>query len=417
MRTVENNKVLKWAEHLDKAILYLGAAVPVGIIIGTIGFEIITGLTGFLWLIRAFLLKKNPFSDIFMNPAIIAWAGWLLCIFLSLAVNGPGSKGLWHDIVYFRFFIYASALIDLSTRKNITAYLLWGLALGVLFGAFNTITAYVIGFDLLGRPWERYTIKLRTIAQIAALGSMAAPIFLGLAMAVISENSKNWRLLFFICIIATLNTIQSQVRTAIIALFTGILFAFMYDRYKKMNWPEKILWPILTGIGIWFTINTFGNWSFGSFYDRIYIWKVSLAMFTHNLLLGVGISSWADTYSVFANSGIIDPYLAKDGIVYAEKGALHAHNLILMLLSSSGILGTLAFLSLFTCCILTILKSNSIWKAGLITWPVVFMIGGLTGWSIYHSSYQIVFTFFAVLALTSENENMTPKNRTLRPGL
>ncbi|MBT3388396.1 MAG: hypothetical protein HN417_10725, partial [Desulfobacula sp.] len=276
MQSLKNDTAIKRAEYLDNLILYTGAAVPVGMIIGNIGFEVMIALTGLAWLIRSFLLRENPFSRIFMKPAILTWAAWLCCIFLSLAINGPGAKGVWHDIVYFRFFFYACAMIDLSTRKDITVYMLWGLAAGVSFAAFNTIMAYGVGFDLFGRAWEQYTIKLRIAARIAAMGAMTAPVFWGWAMASRSEKLKNWGFIFVICGIAVLNTIHTRIRTAIIALFAGIFFAFICNRYKKMKWIEKIFWFALTVFVIWFIIRQGAGWGFSSVYDRIAIWKVSL---------------------------------------------------------------------------------------------------------------------------------------------
>jgi O-antigen ligase len=408
MQFVKTDKALKYADSLDKTILYTGAAIPVGMVVGNVGFEAMIALAGLAWLIRAFLLRENPFSRIFTKPASIAcwglwaWGAWLCCIFLSLSINGPGSKGFWHDIVYLRFFLYACAMIDLSSRKKITNYLLWGLAAGILFAAFNTIMAYGVSFDLFGRTWEEYNSQLGAITRFAAMDTMAAPVFVGWAIAARSERVKYWWLLFIIGGIAALNTIQTEIRTAIVSLFAGVFFVFIYTRYKKMARIEKILWPVLSILAIWLIIKLGEGWSFATIYHRIAIWKVSIAMWADNLWLGVGISSWPDVYSLFASSGKISAYTAPDGLTYALGEASHAHNLFIMLISATGLLGLLSFLCLFACCIAAIIRTSSPWKTGLLSWPIVFMLLGITGWSIYHSSYLALFSFFAVLALTSD---------------
>ena len=397
---MKNETAMKWGRYLDNTILFLGAAVPVGIVIGNAGFEAMVSLAGVVWIVRAVMLRENPFSRIITDPAVLSWAAWLGCIVLSLAVNGAGSKGALHDIVFVRFFLFACAILDLSTRRQVSRYLLWGLAAGVLFAAVNTLMAYGVGYDLFGRSIARYTSKLKESARFAGLCAMAAPFFLTWALTARAEKSKHWKVFLIIGVIAIMLLVQTTIRTAIIAAFSGIFFGVVFFRYKRMGWVEKILWPVLLFTGIWITVQWVEGWNLRSFYDRIAIWKISVAMWQEHFFFGVGVSAYKDVYAAFALSGKIAPYVAPTGEVFDIIKAYHAHNLFLMLMASTGILGLASFLWLFACCIWKTVKNTMQWKSGLATWPVVFLVNGLAGSNIYNSWYQALFAFFAVLALT-----------------
>jgi O-antigen ligase len=393
---------MKWGRYLDSSMLFFGAAVPVGIVIGNAGFEVMVALTGLAWMVRAAILRENPFSRIASNPAFLAWTAWFFCIVASLALNGAGSKGAGHDIVFIRFLLFVCALLDLSTRRSIGRYFVWGLAAGVLFAGVNTLMAYGAGFDLFGRPLERYTLKWKESARFAGMCAMAAPFFLAWALTAGSEKTNLRVLLFAIGAVSLVILVQTTIRTAIIASFFGIVFAVFISRYKKMGWAEKMLLPVLLAAGIWITVQYVEGWNLRSFYDRIAIWRISVAMWQEHFFLGVGVSAYMDMHADFAVSGVVSPYVAPTGEVFDIHKAYHAHNLFLMLLSCSGILGLVSFLGLFASCIWAVVKNNTPWKYGLATWPVVFLVNGLAGSNIYNSWYQALFAFFAVLALTSK---------------
>jgi len=401
MQRVKTETTMKWGRYLDNSMLFLGAAVPVGIVIGNAGFEAMIALTGLAWIVRAVLLRENPFSRIATNSAFLAWTAWFFCIVASLALNGAGSKGPGHDIVFIRFLLFVCALLDLSTRRQIGGYFVWGLAAGVLFAGVNTIMVYGTGFDLFDRSVERYTSKWKESARFAGMCAMAAPFFLAWAQTARSEKSKQWIFFFVIGAVALVILVQTTIRIAIIASFFGIFFAVFSFRYKKMGWPEKILWPVLLVTGIWIIVQYAEGWNLWSVYHRISIWKVSFAMWQEHFFIGVGVSAYKDIDTDFVVSGMGSPYVAPTGEVFDYQKAYHAHNLFLMLLSCTGILGLISFLWLFSTCIWRAVKNTMPWQSGLITWPVVFLVNGLAGSNIYHSSYQALFAFFVVMTLAN----------------
>lgn len=399
----------KWPRYLDNAILFFASSVPVGIVIGNVGFELAVALTGGVWLIRAAFVRENPFANIYKNPALISWGAWLLCIWLSLAVNGPGSKGIAHDIVFLRFFLFSCAVADLSQRRNTAQYMVWGLAAGVLFGAFNMLLCHLIGMDLFGRDIQRYTIKLKEAARLSGLTALAFPF---LALWAVNKWPKKNIIHFIIILVAAIAIItlwQLRIKTAIISAGFGVLAGLFMWRYSKMKKGEILLCSISFLIVIFLVAKILSGVDLRSYHDRIGIWKVTLAMWKENPFLGVGISSFQDVYTEISKSGIVEPFIAPDGKKWLNKYATHAHNLPIMLLSSTGILGLLSFFGVFISSIAALKKTTQSWKFGLYTWPIVFLVLGLAGWNIYHSWYQALFSFFVVLNLASAEESPVPE--------
>jgi O-antigen ligase len=99
-----------------------------------------------------------------------------------------------------------------------------------------------------------------------------------------------------------------------------------------------------------------------------------------------------------------------DGVVYHAKEQTHAHNLVLMLLSCTGLLGLAAFLWLFINAVVLIFRDLTGYRIGLVIWPVTFLTIGLTGFNIYHSWYQALLAFFIVLIGIPPNIDNTRKD-------
>ena len=393
-----------WAERLDKLCVIAGALVPTGLVIGNIGFEIMIGLVGGGWVIRLLLTRENPFKSLFKHPLVVPWIALLLSIAVSLVVNGPGGKGWAHDLVFFRFFLFGVALFEISNRKPVMKYLLWGLAAGVAWAVINTMTAYLLGFDLLGKPLIRYTGKLKEASRISGMTAYAAPLFFiwGILDKRLSPKVRKWVLL--ISVLAFIQLLQTHVRTAIIASLAGLVFSVFY--YFRRRVPTKVAFggviALILVVILFFSFG--GMWRLETVYDRVYYWKVTWTIWQEHPLVGVGISSFQDAYKEMAASGKVSAFDAPNGITYQLPEQTHAHNIIFMLLSSTGLFGLAAFCWLFINAVRMIFKRLEGARIALVPWPMVFLMIGITGFNIFHSWYQALFSFFAVLIGCSFSE-------------
>lgn len=375
-----------------------GALLPIGIIAGNVAFEAIVALVDIAWILRWAVLKENPLQrKIILHPLILPWMLWFGTIIVSLLINGQEIGGWAHDVVYIRYLLFVVALIDISQRLPVQKYLIIGLGAGAVWAAINILSAYTIGYDLFGRPLLRYVGRLKESARIAGLFAYVAPFFLGWAALDKTLTAKQRFLVAGVGMLALALVLQTHIRTAFLASTAGIATFLAYLIYKKSRWAIIIIMLFSVGFALVVLpqIQYFSN--LDSTYVRIYIWKVVLRIWQDNPLFGVGVASFQDVYKSVAASGIVTPFVSPDGNIVNAPEAMHAHNLFLMLLACTGIAGFCMFSWLFVNAVRLVYTRPDGWRFGLIHWPVVALVIGLTGWNIFNNWYQSVFAYFIVL--------------------
>jgi O-antigen ligase len=409
-----NNELRQlWSRRLDRTCAIAGSLTPVGLVIGNIGFEFIVALVIVVWLIRRVVVCDNSFRFLRRHSLVIPWAAWFIAIIISVGVNGPGSKGFTHDIAFIRYLFFGMALLDTARRVAVSRYLVYGLAAGVIWAAMNTLCAHVSGCDLIGKPLVRYTAKLKEAARIAGMMAYAAPFFLawGLMDKELRPQKKIAAIAIGLTAFALLLVIH--IRTDLLAAAAGIFVISAYFAFKRASLMTAALSTIiLVSVTALFFLS--GNMlDLTSFYDRIYYWKVSWALWLDHPVFGVGVSSFQDAYKHKAASGTISAYIAPTGQVFKEAAAYSAHSLILMLLACTGISGFAAFVWLFVKAFQRILSDLSGFRIGLLTWPAVLSVLGITGCNIYHSWYQALFAFFIVLIGSNIGNQNEPQKESI----
>ena len=389
-----------WGHRLDSFCAVLGGLLPLGIVIGNTGFEAVIGLVGFGWLLRIVIVKENPFQNLARHSLALPWFLWYASVICSLAINGAGSKGWAHDIVFIRHLLYVFALWDISFRRSLSKYFFYGIVAGVLLAAFNTLSAYVMGRDFLGRPLIRYAGKLKEGARIAGMMAYLFPMLIAWGLSKQTLSTKQNRISLIVGLVALGLLFQTHIRTAILSSFAGLLFfiaCLSFRRFTvKIASSIAAVLLLISGATLLYIIY---NQSLTSIYDRVYIWKVSWALWLDNPVWGVGVSAFQDAYKTMAASGKVTDYIAPDGSIWNAAISMHSHNLILMILSSTGLIGMASFIFLMFRSFTTIMKQTVQWRNGLLLWPVIFLVTGLTGWNIYTSWYQALFAFLVVLII------------------
>jgi O-Antigen ligase len=394
----EDNR-FKWASRLDRCCAVCGALVPVGLVVGNIGFEAMVALAGLAWIARAVVVRENPIQRSLAHPLALPWLTWYAVMVVSVAVNGPGSKGWAHDVVFIRYPLFGLALMDVSLRLPVARYLVRGLAAGVIWAAVNTLSAYGLGHDLMGKPLIRYTGKLKEAARIAGMAGYAAPFFLAWGILDTRLGKKKQAVILALGVVAFAQVVQTQVRTALLAATAAVFFsaAVLIVRRRAFAVAGGLCIALALALTAWYFFSSKIQLTFYSLYDRIYYWKVAWAMFMDHPLLGVGISSFQDVYKEMAASGKIEAFVSPQGHVFELKEVMHAHSLFFMVLACTGIAGMVAFMWLFVDAVRVILRHMEGWGMGLVTWPVVLLVFGLTGFNIYHSWYQALQAFLLAL--------------------
>ena len=390
------------AFRLDKFCAVLGGLVPVGIAIGNIVFESIIGIVGLCWIIRSIVTKENPLGRIIKHPLVIPWMAWFASIMISLLVNGHGTKGWTHDFVFIRYLLFVMALLDVSQRLPVFKYLLYGLFGSVIWIAVNTISVYVFGCDIFGKPLIRYTGKLKEASRISGLTAYASAFFIGWGIFDKSLSCKKKSIIIGVGLIALILVFQTHIRTSILASLTGILFCVAWFFRKRISpaMALKVTLLFIFAVAVLFQVK--GMWNLSSVYARIYIWKVTWVMWLDSPLFGVGVSSFQDVYKEMVASGAIAAFVAPGSRVYILNEAMHAHNLVLMLISCTGALGLISFFWLLVNAVRIAMKDIDGFRLAWISCIAVLLVAGITGFNIYHSWYQALLAFLMVFYLIKE---------------
>lgn len=385
------------ADRLDSVCLWAATLFPVSLALGNVFFEASVGLAGAAWLARMILRRESPLVLARENRMVLPWACFAAAIIISLLVNGAGSKGFGHDLASLRFLLFGLAVLDVSRRRPAGRYLVMGLAAGILTAAFNTFLAYTLGHDIFLRPLSRYTGKLRDANRILHMTAYGAPIFFAWALADPGLSPKKRAGLFAVAAVAMLELLQMGARTPIIASFAGTFFAVVVimARVRRTAWGLAVL--ALFAAGALAVASYRHMWHLMSFYDRIYIWRVSAGMFLEHPLTGVGVGSFREAYQQMAASGAVEPFVSPTGRTYAAPLQTHSHNLYLMLLASTGLLGFISFFWLFVEAAARAWNNLDGFRVGLVSIPAVLLVAGLAGENIFYSTYLSLVSFLFAL--------------------
>lgn len=387
----------EWTSGLDAYGAIMGGLLPLGLVIGNIGFELIIATVGCAWIVRSILNSGNAWPALLRHPLVLPWLAWLASVYISLLWNGAGGKGWMHDLALVRYFLYVAALIDISGRRAVFKYFLIGMAAAVVWGLGNMLLAYAVGYDIFGRSLSRYSWKIKDAGRIASVAAYVGPYFLTWSLFDRQLLPRRRKLIAIVGLIALGQVFFIHVRTVEVAVSAGLGVAWVYATHQRAGTIYAVLLcagaAMLAGL-----IIAFGpHFDLASIYDRIGYWKVGWVMWKENPLFGVSVSNWQEAYRVMAASKAVSPFVAPDGQAWKALEAAHAHSLYLQIVSSTGLVGMFSFAWLFVNALRMVWHKRPVCGYAMLTWPVVFLVIGITGWNIYGSQYQSLFAFFMTL--------------------
>ena len=391
-------------KFLDKSIVVCASLIPVGFIAGS-SFEGFLVLSSLLWLFKIAIEKRNPLPELSLHPLFYPSALWVLSLIISIAINGAGELGIWHDIAYLRFLLLLCAVLDTSKRVSIFIYFFYALLFSVIFALVSFLSAYFTGYDLFGSPLSYYTEKGKRAINFSILLCYASPFFFSIGyMGGKNKVNKVYLILglFLFCFLVVF-----KIRTAILSAFLGIMFILFYALWRKVS--LFCLSLALTAFSILSSIVVFKNIhniNLESMCNRIAIWKISSIIWLDNPIIGVSVSRFRDvyqeTYRTLSGDNLCFSFLGSRGC--AEPYVYIVHNLFLEHLTCTGIIG---FISLIWLCISTvrILVQNINTHIIFIFFPVVFFFNGLTGWGMYQAMYgTFIFYLLALIGGTTDTK-------------
>lgn len=393
---------MAWLARLDRFSAVSGALVPTGLIVGNVGFEGVIALAGLSWLLRILLAVawKDPdrrYSIAFLgrHPLVLPWIVWYAVIIISLACNEP-TGGKWgYNLAFARHLVFLAAMLDISRRLPVGRYFLFGLAGGLAWAAANALSAHLLGHDFIGRPLARYTGRLKEGSRIAHLAAFAAPFYCCRVLLTPKLTTELKRRLILLTLLSICLVFITKSRTTILAMALGLVIPFLLrKRLLRFLVPFCL---VLLIVGGWMISQDGRMLDSASMYHRFYIWKVSWLMWLEHPFFGVSASGFKEAFPLFASPDLAASFNLPDPTNFKWTWASHAHNLFLMVLVKSGIVGLAAFSWLLINAVRMALRAGQDWRFGLVSWPVVFLTIGMIGTNIYDGMSLTLFAFFLVL--------------------
>ncbi|MEN8141610.1 MAG: O-antigen ligase family protein, partial [Thermodesulfobacteriota bacterium] len=391
------------SQRLDHSCIFLASLIPIGVMVGPVIYDGFLSLVVLLWLTRLAISRDGVVLGASGRAVLIPYLAWYGAIVLSLLVNVAPSLDAWgHDIGFVRFLLFIVALVDISGRHNVVRPLIFGLLAFVLYAWFNYLMVVTMGHDLAGKEIFYYQDNQKIASRIASVGQFAATFFACWALndRDLSGRKKISLWVFAIAVLLLIFVVGS--RTAVISSASGLFCAFLF-------WGRrKIVVHGLAGAGLGLAIVAVLHFIFNdnqldirlnTLYHRLDIWRVSIHIWLDRPIFGTSVAEFKAVFEqVTASTDIFATGQRFCQLITTDK-AYHAHNLVIQLLTATGLVGYLTFCWLFVAACRAIVSDFRGWRVGLLVWPVVMLVEGLTGHDIYASDYQPLVAYFLVLII------------------
>ncbi|MCF7906890.1 O-antigen ligase family protein [Patescibacteria group bacterium] len=325
-------------------------------------FQIIVEILLVTWL---FLLIYGPrkYRLNFRQPFLLSLSIFILVLIISSLAGVDLSRSWWSIqermtgiITLLHFYLWFLILASVFSQKKDWLFLI----------KTTLISSFLVGLYGLGQKIGfSFLLKDGATRMSATLGN---PDFLGvysllhvfLASILFIETKKIWKFLgVFLALFNLVILFLAATRGAILALgfviFALLFFLFFCGKTKKiLKVFLLILFLILIGAGLFLRASQEQEWfkkvplpikrmtrlSPSENTTRLKAWQIGLQAFQDRPFLGWGV----DNYNVAFNRHYDPWYLTKgDNATWFDK----THNQVIDLLACTGILGTLAYLSIF----------------------------------------------------------------------
>lgn len=338
--------LIKLDKRYYKFIDYLLVFLPIIIILGSPFINFVLIISSFLFLYLSFKFK---FWDWLKNTWIrLIITFWLYAVFLSfLSIDLENS--LRASFFFIRFLLFALCIQYLAFNylSYLKVFKIWLFIL--LFVCFDIWVQYFFGTDLFGYPdhihrfaglfgdelvagaflWKISAPVIGLLFYNIIYGKRkfviypAAAVFLLLITILITGERASF-LMFVFAFFLSISSIFFFLRR--IKLFIFLIFISLFLSFSSLIFNESIKNRYNDFLNI---INNFDNSSYGV------LFKSSIEVWKEEKIFGVGLKSYGkvcDTLS-FENNTI------------HQKCSIHPHNLYLQILSETGLIGMILFLS------------------------------------------------------------------------
>lgn len=218
-----------------------------------------------------------------------------------------------------------------------------------------------------------------------------------------------------------------QTKSVLLGLLIGISFGVFavlrhfYKSHKKIVVISLCFLALLMGgmlvvIGVYYEYFSL-LFQTDSFMERVLVWSNSISLISDHFLVGVGGGNWQIFFPAY---GLNDFYLVNNDIHLAYETFQRPHNDFLWVFGEAGILGFLAFCSIFVFAFIGLTKQlkNTIKKSDKLTILVFliilisYVVVSLFDFPLERGEHQIMTVLF--LSLCVPFKKINPKKITLK---
>lgn len=355
-----------------------------------IDFHINFLVTAFcLGIINVILCKPN--IKIYSNHLIFL-ALFILCTFITVSLNSNASFSYYRSYYISPLVaLFVPLLFPFTNKKTIILMTFISL---IFFLNANYINYQFIKNTITGRPdgfFNGYMI-------LCGMNLLILPILLTLS---IHKNNlpKCIRIFFFITILVNIPAIVFE-NTRIVWISLSFIFPFII--FLSIKNKIKAFLLIIIMFFYSFCCFQFSPHSTQRFetisstnstvqpnYERILMWNSATNMFLDHPIIGVGIGNYHKEY--------ISQYQSP----LSKENQYHPHNVILSMLSQTGIIGTIGYLLLFIYLyyksIFSYIKKKNVIDLAYLSSLLAFSINGLTDCNfVGHNLKELTYIFYLI---------------------
>ena len=371
-------------------------------------------LTLFIGIYEYVVYKKNIFVAHPLNKVFLAIA---LAMFISVITtpfaDAPGVNQLYHigkirNLIFFTLHIIIfNRLFSYQRALKVLLYFMLPVVVYALLQKFT-------GFDPITGNYKMVW-SIKNIAGIRELFNMYLTyinvfqfhFFIILSFAVLGKIKMSLRLfLILLSVLFLTSFVFSNSRAIIVAVVFGTIAQTLLS--KKLTYFIIILATLMAPIIAYKTSTqikmkadrTISNIDQLGDKVRFKVFKTHLQMFKDYPIKGVG-------YGI--NEPITRLYYEKMGIQDSNNFQGHSHNIIVQMLSGTGLIGTIPFLLLWIMVLYMIIKSynfallnNDYYHMalcnGLFGGFISFLVNGMAEWNFgdYETNHNLMF-FIAIV--------------------
>lgn len=355
-----------------------------------IDFHINFLVTAFcLGIINVILCKPNIKN---YSNHLIFLALFILCTFITVSLNSNASFSYYRSYYISPLVaLFVPLLFPFTNKKTIILMTFISL---IFFLNANYINYQFIKNTITGRPdgfFNGYMI-------LCGMNLLILPILLTLS---IHKNNlpKCIRIFFFITILVNIPAIVFE-NTRIVWISLSFIFPFII--FLSIKNKVKAFLLIIIMFFYSFCCFQFSPHSTQRFetisstnstvqpnYERILMWNSATNMFLDHPIIGVGIGNYHKEY--------ISQYQSP----LSKENQYHPHNVILSMLSQTGIIGTIGYLLLFIYLyyksIFSYIKKKNVIDLAYLSSLLAFSINGLTDCNfVGHNLKELTYIFYLI---------------------